>query len=85
MVLVIFTAGYAAMSYHMTSAGAFYAYVSQGLGKVAGVGTAFVALIAYNAMQMGIYGLFGVALGAFMRDKLGIDLSWWHRASSAGA
>lgn len=77
VVLVIFTAGYAAMSHHMTSAGAFYAYVSQGLGKVAGVGTAFVALIAYNAMQIGIYGLFGVALGAFMFDKLGIDLSWW--------
>jgi len=77
VILVIFTAGYAAMSHHMTSAGAFYAYVAQGLGKVAGVGTAFVALIAYNAMQIGIYGLFGVAFGAFMRNKLGIDLSWW--------
>jgi amino acid transporter len=76
-VLVLFTAGYAAMSHHMTSAGAFYAYVAQGLGKVAGVGTAFVALVAYNAMQIGIYGLFGVAFGAFMDAKLGISLDWW--------
>jgi len=30
-------------------------------GKVQGVGAAFVALIAYNSMQIGIYGLFGVA------------------------
>src|SRR5689334_7642101 len=48
IVLVLFASGYAAMSHHMTSAGAFYAYVAQGLGKVAGVGTAFVALVAYN-------------------------------------
>ena len=33
--------------------------------------------IAYNAMQIGIYGLFGVAMGAFMADKVGIDLEWW--------
>src|ERR1043165_5083050 len=49
IVLVLFARGYAAMSHHMTSAGAFYAYVSQGLGKVAGTATAFIALIAYNA------------------------------------
>ena len=77
IVLVLFASGYAAMSHHMTSAGAFYAYVSQGLGKVAGTGTAFIALIAYNAMQIGIYGLFGVAFGAFMGSELGIDLDWW--------
>jgi amino acid transporter len=77
IVLILFAAGYAAMSHHMTSAGAFYAYVAQGLGKVAGVGTAFVALIAYNAMQIGIYGLFGVAFGAFMDSELGISLDWW--------
>ena len=39
IVLALFASGYAAMSHHMTSAGAFYAYVSQGLGKVAGTGT----------------------------------------------
>ena len=77
IILVLFASGYAAMSHHMTSAGAFYAYVSQGLGKVAGTATAFVALIAYNAMQIGIYGLFGVAFGAFMATKLSIDLDWW--------
>jgi amino acid transporter len=28
-------------------------------------------------MQIGIYGLFGVAMGAFMADKVGIDLEWY--------
>jgi amino acid transporter len=77
IVLGLFAVGYAAMSRYVANAGAFYAYVARGLGKVWGVGAAFVAVIAYNAMQIGIYGLFGVALGAFMSDKLGIDLAWW--------
>lgn len=77
IVLALFAAGYAAMSRHVSNAGAFYAYVSRGLGKVHGVGAAFLALVAYNAMQIGIYGLFGVALGAFMSDQLGIGLDWW--------
>jgi len=63
IVLALFVVGYAAMSRHVANAGAFYAYVARGLGKVQGVGAAFIALIAYNSMQIGIYGLFGVALG----------------------
>ena len=54
------------MSHHITNAGAFYAYVSKGIGKVAGVGTAFLALIAYNSMQIGILGLFGAVFSGFM-------------------
>jgi amino acid transporter len=85
IVLALFAVGYAAMSRHVTNAGAFYAYVARGLGKVQAVGAAFVALIAYNAMQIGIYGLFGVAMGAFMSDKLGITLDWWWWCLIAGA
>lgn len=77
IMLGLFAIGYAAMSRHVTNAGAFYAYVAHGLGKVQAVGAAFVALIAYNSMQIGIYGLFGVATGAFMSGQLGINLAWW--------
>jgi amino acid transporter len=77
IILVLFAVGYAAMSRYIANAGAFYAYIAKGLGQVQGVGAAFVALIGYNAMQIGIYGLFGVAMGAFMAGKIGIDLEWW--------
>jgi amino acid transporter len=77
IILGTFAVGYAAMSHRIANAGAFYAYVAAGLGKVQAVAAAFIAFIAYNAMQIGIYGLFGVALGAFMADKVGIDLAWW--------
>ncbi|MFE2868747.1 APC family permease [Embleya sp. NPDC059259] len=75
--LAVFSVGYAAMSRRITGAGAFYAYVAQGLGRVAGLGAAFVALISYNAMQIGIYGLFGFTTADFLDAKLGLRVDWW--------
>jgi amino acid transporter len=85
IVLGIFAVGYAAMSHHVADAGAFYTYVARGLGKIPGVGTAFVALVSYNAMQIGIYGLFGVATQAFMSEKLGIEMEWYWWCLIGGA
>ncbi|MEU3736261.1 APC family permease [Streptomyces sp. NPDC032198] len=76
-VLALFSAGYAAMSRRITGAGAFYAYTAQGLGRTAGVGAAFVALLAYNAMQIGIAGLFGATTSQFIESKTGADIPWW--------
>jgi amino acid transporter len=78
--LALFAVGYAAMSAHIRNAGAFYAYIAQGLGRAAGVGAAWVALIAYNAMQVGIYGLFGFASASFIGSKLGTEIPWWATA-----
>src|SRR5215204_4624787 len=50
IILGIFAVGYAAMSHHVADAGAFYTYVTRGLGRIGGVGTAFGALVSYNAM-----------------------------------
>lgn len=77
VILGLFSIGYATMSHHVSNAGAFYAYVSRGLGKATGLGTAFIALVAYNAMQIGIYGLYGVALTGFLNGKLGTNVPWW--------
>ncbi|GAA3128890.1 APC family permease [Streptosporangium carneum] len=76
-VLALFSAGYAAMSRHISNAGAFYAYITHGLGRVPGVGAAFVALVAYNAMQVGLYGLLGFSTAGFLSGALGVDLPWW--------
>ncbi|MEU7582659.1 APC family permease [Streptomyces sp. NPDC041068] len=76
-VLALFSAGYAAMSRHITGAGAFYAYAAQGLGRVPGVAAAFVALLAYNAVQIGIAGLFGATTAEFIDDRTGVSIPWW--------
>ena len=77
IILGIFAVGYAAMSHHVADAGAFYTYVARGLGKIPGVGAAFIALVSYNAMQIGIFGLFGAATAGFMASELGITAAWY--------
>ncbi|MET1088637.1 MAG: APC family permease, partial [Arthrobacter sp.] len=77
VVLLVFAVGYTAMSQHVSNAGAFYAYVARGLGKAAGIGAAWVALISYNAMQIGIYGLFGFALASFLSGTFMLSVPWW--------
>src|SRR5262245_2168387 len=60
-VLTLFCFGYIAMAKRIPNAGAFYSYVAQGLGRPAGVAASLVALLAYSAMQFGLYGFFGIA------------------------
>jgi amino acid transporter len=75
--LLVFTVGYAAMSRHVTNAGAFYTYVSRGLGQAWGVAAALVALVAYNAMQVGIYGLYGFAAASAFDQFFGLKIAWY--------
>ncbi len=76
-VLALFAVGYAAMSRHITNAGAFYPYVANGLGRGAGIAVSFVALIAYNAIQISIYGLFGWSVANFIDTRTGTQSPWW--------
>jgi amino acid transporter len=75
--LGLFTVGYAAMSRYVSNAGAFYAYLAQGIGRAWGVAASFVALLSYNTIQIGLYGLFGASLGSFVADKFGLNAPWW--------
>ena len=81
--LTLFTVGYAAMSTKIRNAGAFYAYVAQGLGRRTGVAASFIALTAYNSIQIAVYGLFGFASAAFINAKTGSDIPWWATAGVA--
>lgn len=76
LVLLVFAAGYTAMARHVTNAGSFYAFASCGLSPTAGGAAATVALLAYNCMQIGLYGLFGVAC-AGLAGSYGLDVPWW--------
>src|SRR6185436_15381558 len=44
LLLLVFSVGYTAMARHHTSTGAFYSYVSRGLGQQAGGISAWIAL-----------------------------------------
>lgn len=76
-VLVLFSVGYVAMARRVANAGAFYAYIARGLGRPAGVGAAWVALIAYNALQVGLYGTIGIAAEPVLDRLFGGHPHWW--------
>ncbi|MGW4502224.1 APC family permease [Micromonospora sp. NPDC004336] len=76
-VFALFSVGYVAMARRMTNAGLLYAYVARGLGRPAGVGAAWVALIAYNALQVGLYGAVGAAAGPVLGRLFGVAPAWW--------
>ncbi|MFI6903100.1 APC family permease [Nonomuraea sp. NPDC050394] len=76
-VLALFAVGYVAMARYMANAGAFYTYVTHGLGRPAGVAAAWGALLAYNSIQVALYGVFGAASVPLLAAWLGITLPWW--------
>lgn len=76
LLLLLFAVGYCALARHVTNAGAFYAFAARGLGGVAGGGAAMIALVSYNAMQIGLYGMFGTAAQALFQQA-GLNLPWW--------
>ncbi|MFI5493802.1 APC family permease [Actinoplanes sp. NPDC051859] len=85
VVLAVFAVGYVAMARHIANAGAFYAYIAQGLGRPVGVGAAWVALLAYNSFQIAAYGGFGAIAAPLFAEWFGTDVQWWVIALAAWA
>ncbi|MEV0453603.1 APC family permease [Catellatospora methionotrophica] len=75
--LALFTFGYVAMSRHIRNAGAFYSYISQGLGRPAGVAAALSAVLGYNLLQVGLYGIFGAAGSGLLGAMFNVSVEWW--------
>jgi len=73
--LICFAVGYAAMSRRVVNTGAFYTYVAKGLGKRAGVGAAYTAVIAYVSFTIGLAAFFGYFLDLVL-SELNIHFSW---------
>jgi amino acid transporter len=74
-VLVLWTVGYLAMSRYLPSAGVFYAGVAHGLGRIWGIVAAPVVLVAYNAIQISLYGLFGAVVTGAVGGA--VNWPWW--------
>jgi amino acid transporter len=76
LVLLLFSIGFVTMTPYVPEAGAFFSYVTIGLGKRVGMGIAVVALIAYTAIQVGIYGYIGWAIDDTVRFYDGPQIPW---------
>ena len=73
--LMCFAVGYAAMSRRIVNTGAFYTYITEGLGTSAGVGSAYTAMIAYLAFTFGLAAFFGYFTDLVL-GQAGLHLPW---------
>ncbi|WP_399924580.1 APC family permease [Streptomyces kanamyceticus] len=74
--LTVFAVGFTAMSRHVRGDGAFYAYITRGLGRPAGIAAALLAMLGYNGMETGVYGLLGTATQDTAHALFGADIPW---------
>ncbi|WP_051791497.1 APC family permease [Amycolatopsis jejuensis] len=82
-VLLLFAVGFCAMTRHVPNAGAFYTYIHKGLGRSTGLGSAFLALATYTAVQLAVYGYLGATLSGLVAQYGGPSLPWWLYALGA--
>lgn len=71
VVLGFFAVGFTVLAVRVPHPAAFYALLARGLNREWGVAGAAVALVAYNAIQISLYGLFGATMSSLFGG------SWW--------
>ncbi|MCA4134830.1 APC family permease [Arthrobacter sp. M4] len=76
-VLILFSTGYGALTRFVPNPGAFYAYITAGLGRSVGLGSSFLILSSYIAIGVGFYGFAGLAVQQFVVTHGGPELPWW--------
>lgn len=76
IVLALFSAGYVRMSRRVTNVGGFYTYARRGLGTHAGGATAYIALVAYNAATIGIFGGLAYFASQVITALTGVTVPW---------
>jgi len=75
-VLIIFAVAFTRMTKYVSGGGAFYAYIAKGLGRGWGLAAALLALVSYNTLQIGVYGLFAAQTRATLADLFGVNVPW---------
>lgn len=76
VVLGLFAVGYATMAKHITTTGAFYGYISHGLGRIVGMASGGLITMAYVVFEASLIGIFSFFFQNFMQSQLGIQIHW---------
>ena len=83
VMLAIFAVGFTAMAATIRRTGGFFVYIGHAFGGTAGFAAAVLALVSYNLLQIGVYGLFGIQTRAALDDLFGFTAPWWLIAAIA--
>ena len=76
IVLTLFAIGFVAMARHITTAGAFYGFITHGLGQVWGMATGALATMAYVVFEGSLIGIFAYFTNDALNRWLDIDVNW---------
>lgn len=78
LILAAFAVGFTRMARVLPNPGAFYAYITAGLGKEVGLGSGLVTLFGYFAAYAGTFAFGGIVLGSLVHDTFhGPSLPWY--------
>lgn len=78
LVLVVFSVGYTTMSRYLPNPGAFYAYITAGLGRVVGMAASLLAVLGYFMIGVGVSLFFGIVANDMVVNSFsGPSLPWW--------
>lgn len=76
IVLTLFTIGFVAMARYVTTAGAFYGFITHGLGQVWGMASGVLATMAYIVFEGSLIGIFSFFTNDALNRWLGVDVNW---------
>lgn len=77
VILLLFAVGLSAMTRHVPKPGAFFTFVGYGLGRPAGLASAFLALLTYTTIQVSVYGYIGYLLSVTFAGLGAPEIPWY--------
>ncbi len=76
IVLTLFTIGFVSMARYITTTGAFYGFISHGLGQIWGMAAGFLATLAYVVFEGSLVGILAYFANDAINTWFGIDVNW---------
>lgn len=77
VLMLLFSVGFVAMTPHVKRAGAFYSYISEGIGRGTGIASSYLAIFSYNILQIAVHAFMGVVLSEYIEAVSGAEIPWW--------
>src|SRR3954453_7515386 len=76
IVLTLFTIGFVSMARYITTAGAFYGFITHGLGQVWGMASGVLATMSYIVFEGSLIGIFAYFTNDALDRWIGVDVNW---------
>ncbi|MFE3022983.1 APC family permease [Nocardia tengchongensis] len=77
VVLAVFSVGFTTMSKHITATGAFYGFISYGLGRTIGLASGLLAAFAYMVFEPSLIGIFASFGTNTVLAQFDTHVPWW--------